>query len=87
MLPSVRSPVFPPLEAITPLVSHRLEEVSAMDSGDFSLPIPSVVGRVEHMELQFGQETVLCSALVVGESASPSSPRVFLCPSCPAKSI
>ncbi|XP_032839999.1 nuclear receptor-interacting protein 2 isoform X2 [Tyto alba] len=44
-----------------------LEEVSAMDCGDFSLPIPSVVGRVEHMELQFGQETVLCSALVVGK--------------------
>ncbi|OPJ69273.1 nuclear receptor-interacting protein 2 isoform B [Patagioenas fasciata monilis] len=44
-----------------------LEEVSAMDSGDLSLPIPSVVGRVEHMELQFGQETVLCSALVVDD--------------------
>lgn len=69
-LPSVRSPGFhplPPLEAITPLVSHRLEEVSAMDCGDLSLPIPSVVGRVEHMELQFGQETVLCSALVVDD--------------------
>lgn len=82
--PSVRSPAFPPfppLEEITPLVSHRLEEVSAMDCGDLSLPIPSVVGRVEHMELQFGQETVLCSALVVGESVSPSSSPVFLCPS------
>ncbi|XP_049677559.1 nuclear receptor-interacting protein 2 isoform X3 [Accipiter gentilis] len=44
-----------------------LEEVSAMDCGDLSLPIPSVVGRVEHMELQFGQETVLCSALVVDD--------------------
>ncbi|KAM6093241.1 nuclear receptor-interacting protein 2 isoform 4-T6 [Theristicus caerulescens] len=44
-----------------------LEEVSAMDCGDFSPPIPSVVGRVEHMELQFGQETVLCSALVVDD--------------------
>lgn len=57
------------------VVSHRLEEVSAMDCGDLSLTIPSVVGRVEHMELQFGQETVLCSALVVGESVSP----FFLC--------
>lgn len=66
---------------------HRLEEVSAMDSGDLSLPIPSIVGHVEHMELQFGQETVLCSALVVGESSSPSSSPVFLCPSCPAKGI
>ncbi|XP_010078599.1 PREDICTED: nuclear receptor-interacting protein 2 [Pterocles gutturalis] len=44
-----------------------LEELSAMDCGDISLPIPSVVGRVEHMELQFGQETVLCSALVVDD--------------------
>ncbi|XP_017941074.1 nuclear receptor-interacting protein 2 isoform X2 [Manacus vitellinus] len=44
-----------------------LEEVSAMDCGDLSLPIPSVVGRVEHMELQFGPETVLCSALVVDD--------------------
>ncbi|XP_033372628.1 nuclear receptor-interacting protein 2 [Parus major] len=44
-----------------------LEEVSAMDCGDLSLPIPSVVGRVEHMELQFGQETVPCSALVVDD--------------------
>ncbi|PKU37156.1 nuclear receptor-interacting protein 2 [Limosa lapponica baueri] len=44
-----------------------LEEVSAMDCGDLSLPILSVVGRVEHMELQFGQETVLCSALVVDD--------------------
>uniref|UniRef100_A0A8C4U1S1 Nuclear receptor interacting protein 2 n=1 Tax=Falco tinnunculus TaxID=100819 RepID=A0A8C4U1S1_FALTI len=44
-----------------------LEEVSAMDCGDLSLPISSVVGRVEHMELQFGQETVLCSALVVDD--------------------
>lgn len=68
-------------------MSHRLEEVSAMDCGDLSLPIPSVVGRVEHMELQFGQETVLCSALVVGESASPSSPPVFLCPFCLAKGV
>ena len=58
-----------------------------MDCGDLSLPIPSVVGRVEHMELQFGQETVLCSALVVGESASPSPPPVFLCTSCPANGI
>ncbi|NXN96483.1 NRIP2 protein, partial [Rhinopomastus cyanomelas] len=46
-----------------------LEEVSAMDCGDPSSPIPSVVGRVEHMELQFGQETVLCSALVVDDEA------------------
>ncbi|KAJ7424978.1 nuclear receptor-interacting protein 2 isoform X4 [Willisornis vidua] len=45
----------------------RLEEMSAMDCGDLSLPIPSVVGRVEEMELQFGQETVLCSALVVDD--------------------
>nr|XP_005494598.1 nuclear receptor-interacting protein 2 [Zonotrichia albicollis] len=44
-----------------------LEEVSAMDCGDLSPPIPSVVGRVEHLELQFGQETVLCSALVVDD--------------------
>uniref|UniRef100_A0A803VA57 Nuclear receptor interacting protein 2 n=1 Tax=Ficedula albicollis TaxID=59894 RepID=A0A803VA57_FICAL len=44
-----------------------LEEVSAMDCGDLSPLIPSVVGRVEHMELQFGQETVLCSALVVDD--------------------
>ncbi|XP_069705959.1 nuclear receptor-interacting protein 2 [Phaenicophaeus curvirostris] len=44
-----------------------LEEVSAMDCGDLSLPIPTVVGRVEHMKLQFGQETVLCSALVVDD--------------------
>ncbi|XP_054676041.1 nuclear receptor-interacting protein 2 isoform X3 [Grus americana] len=44
-----------------------LEEVSAMDCGDPSLPIPSVVGRVEHMEMQFGQKTVLCSALVVDD--------------------
>lgn len=90
VLPSVRSPVYPPLpplEAITPLVSRRLEEVSATDCGDLSLSIPSVVGRVEHMELQFGQETVLCSALVVGEIASTSSTSVLLCPSCLAKSI
>ncbi|XP_009680602.1 nuclear receptor-interacting protein 2 isoform X3 [Struthio camelus] len=44
-----------------------LEEVSVMDCGDLSLPIPSVVGRVEHVEVQFGQETVLCSALVVDD--------------------
>ncbi|XP_068022126.1 nuclear receptor-interacting protein 2 [Melanerpes formicivorus] len=44
-----------------------LEEASAMDCGDLSLPMPSAVGRVEHMELQFGQETVLCSALVVDD--------------------
>ncbi|KAM9388193.1 nuclear receptor-interacting protein 2 [Phaethornis superciliosus] len=44
-----------------------LEEVSTMDCGDLSLSIPSVVGRVEQMELQFGQETVLCSALVVDD--------------------
>ncbi|NXD86786.1 NRIP2 protein, partial [Halcyon senegalensis] len=44
-----------------------LEEVCAMDCGDLSIPIPSVVGRVEHMELQFGRETVLCSALVVDD--------------------
>ncbi|XP_054246600.1 nuclear receptor-interacting protein 2 [Indicator indicator] len=44
-----------------------LEEVFVMDCGDFSLPIPSVVGRVEHVEMQFGQETVLCSALVVDD--------------------
>ncbi|NXX46203.1 NRIP2 protein, partial [Tricholaema leucomelas] len=44
-----------------------LEEIPAMDCGDLSLTIPSVVGRVEHMELQFGQETVLCSALVVDD--------------------
>ncbi|NXG47833.1 NRIP2 protein, partial [Psilopogon haemacephalus] len=48
-----------------------LEEVSVMDCGDLCLTIPSAVGRVEHMELKFGQETVLCSALVVGESSSP----------------
>ncbi|XP_013811691.1 nuclear receptor-interacting protein 2 isoform X1 [Apteryx mantelli] len=44
-----------------------LEEVSVMDCGELSLPIPSVVGRVEHVEVQFGQETVLCSALVVDD--------------------
>ncbi|NXX14245.1 NRIP2 protein, partial [Podargus strigoides] len=44
-----------------------LQEVSAMDCGDLSPPIPSVVGRVEHVELQLGQETVLCSALVVDD--------------------
>ncbi|XP_066861494.1 nuclear receptor-interacting protein 2 isoform X4 [Anser cygnoides] len=44
-----------------------LEEVSVKDCGDLSLPIHNVVGRVEHMELQFGQEKVLCSALVVDD--------------------
>ncbi|KFQ22099.1 PREDICTED: nuclear receptor-interacting protein 2, partial [Merops nubicus] len=44
-----------------------LEEVCAMDHGDLSPPVPSVVGQVEELELQFGQETVLCSALVVDD--------------------
>ncbi|XP_040430598.1 nuclear receptor-interacting protein 2 isoform X4 [Cygnus olor] len=44
-----------------------LEEVSVKDCGDLSLPIHNVVGRVEHMELQFGHEKVLCSALVVDD--------------------
>ncbi|XP_035169115.1 nuclear receptor-interacting protein 2 isoform X2 [Oxyura jamaicensis] len=44
-----------------------LEELSVKDCGDLSLPIHNIVGRVEHMEMQFGQEKVLCSALVVDD--------------------
>ncbi|NXY88875.1 NRIP2 protein, partial [Alcedo cyanopectus] len=44
-----------------------LEEVHAMDCGDLSVAIPSVVGRVEDLALQLGQEMVLCSALVVDD--------------------
>ncbi|XP_019337707.1 nuclear receptor-interacting protein 2 isoform X2 [Alligator mississippiensis] len=44
-----------------------LEEVSNIGCRDFSLPVPCVVSRVEHMEVQFGQEMVACSALVVDD--------------------
>uniref|UniRef100_A0A8C0H4W2 Nuclear receptor interacting protein 2 n=1 Tax=Chelonoidis abingdonii TaxID=106734 RepID=A0A8C0H4W2_CHEAB len=51
-----------------------LEEVSDAGNGDLSLPVPSVIGQVECVEVQLGQETVVCSALVVGEPSRASSP-------------
>ncbi|XP_074858801.1 nuclear receptor-interacting protein 2 isoform X2 [Carettochelys insculpta] len=44
-----------------------LEEVTHADSEDLSLPVDSVVGQVEHVEVQLGQEMVACSALVVDD--------------------
>ncbi|XP_067387038.1 nuclear receptor-interacting protein 2 [Emydura macquarii macquarii] len=44
-----------------------LEEVSDADSGDLSLPVPGVLGQMECVEVQLGQETVACSALVVDD--------------------
>uniref|UniRef100_A0A8C8S206 Nuclear receptor interacting protein 2 n=1 Tax=Pelusios castaneus TaxID=367368 RepID=A0A8C8S206_9SAUR len=44
-----------------------LEEVSDADCGDLSLLVPRVVGQVECVEVQLGQETVVCSALVVDD--------------------
>ncbi|XP_034641295.1 nuclear receptor-interacting protein 2 [Trachemys scripta elegans] len=44
-----------------------LEEVSDAGNGDLSLPVPSVIGQVECVEVQLGQETVVCSALVVDD--------------------
>ncbi|XP_073170334.1 nuclear receptor-interacting protein 2 isoform X3 [Lepidochelys kempii] len=44
-----------------------LEEVSDAGNGDLSLPVPSVVGQVECVEVQLGQERVACSALVVDD--------------------
>nr|XP_025040405.1 nuclear receptor-interacting protein 2 isoform X3 [Pelodiscus sinensis] len=42
-----------------------LQEVSDADHGDLFLPVLSVVGQVECVEVQLGQETVVCSALIV----------------------
>ncbi|KAM9173191.1 nuclear receptor-interacting protein 2 isoform 2-T2 [Pangshura tecta] len=51
-----------------------LEEVSDAGNRDLSLPVPNVIGQVECVEVQLGQETVVCSALVVGEPGRASSP-------------
>ncbi|EOB07095.1 Nuclear receptor-interacting protein 2 [Anas platyrhynchos] len=64
---TVNTGCLPNLISTRCLYQLGLEEVSVKDCGDLSLPIHNIVGRVEHMELQFGQEKVLCSALVVDD--------------------
>ncbi|NXH18173.1 NRIP2 protein, partial [Bucco capensis] len=64
---TVNTGCLPNLISRSCLTQLGLEEGCAMDCGELSLPSCSVVGRVEHLELQLGQETVLCSALVVDD--------------------
>lgn len=45
---------------------HSLQEVPTSIRSVFSC-LPGIVGQVEKIKIQFGQEMVQCSALVVGE--------------------
>lgn len=63
------------------LLNHRLgKKVLKAPGGDVA---PGPPMQVEQLELQLGQETVACSAQVVGESSLHSQPLLPLPPSSP----